>query len=212
MAISGSFHALPLLGKVGTDLMSDRLTQQFSFLCEADKLKSVLRGTTLCDSSRRENSGEHSWHIALYAMVLAEHAERSVNVDRVIKMLLLHDLVEIDAGDNPIHGDHDPVEMEVIEKAAAERIFGLLPLEQGSSFRALWEEFEAAESDDAVFAKSIDRVQPVVSNLETGGGSWPEFNVTADQLDARVGVKVRRGAPVLWEHLKSRIDAWFAAR
>ncbi|SHE72969.1 putative hydrolases of HD superfamily [Litoreibacter ascidiaceicola] len=191
--------------------MSDKLSRQFAFLNEADKLKSVLRGTTLCDSSRQENSGEHSWHIALYAMVLAEHAERPVNTDRVIKMLLLHDLVEIDAGDNPIHGNHDPVEMERVEQAAADRIFGLLPALQAAEFRALWNEFEAAETDDAVFAKSIDRVQPVVANLETGGGTWPEYKVTPEQLDRRVGVKVRRGAPALWNHLKARIDAWFDA-
>ncbi|RLJ41695.1 putative hydrolase of HD superfamily [Litoreibacter meonggei] len=192
--------------------MTDKLSRQFAFLSEADKLKSVLRGTTLCDGSRRENSGEHSWHIALYAMVLAEHAERPVNIDRVIKMLLLHDLVEIDAGDNPIHGTHDPAEMELIERAAADRIFGLLPAEQCRTFRALWDEFEAAETDDAIFAKSIDRVQPVVANLETGGGTWPEYNVTAEQLETRVGVKVRRGAPALWGHLKARIDMWFEAR
>ena len=192
--------------------MTDRLSQQFAFLTEADKLKSVLRGTTLCDGSRRENSGEHSWHIALYALVMAEHAERPVNVDRVIKMLLLHDLVEIDAGDNPIHGNHDPAEMERVEQAAADRIFGLLPADQAAEFRALWDEFEAAESDDAIFAKSIDRVQPVVNNLASGGGSWPEYNVTPEQLETRVGVKVRKGAPALWGHLKTRIDAWFDAR
>ena len=192
--------------------MTNRLSQQFAFLSEADKLKSVLRGTTLCDGSRQENSGEHSWHIALYAMVLAEHAEHPVNIDRVIKMLLLHDLVEIDAGDNPIHGNHDPAEMALIEQAAADRIFALLPAGQSGDFRALWDEFEAAETDDAIFAKSIDRVQPVVANLETGGGSWPEYKVTLEQLETRVGVKVRRGAPALWGHLKARIDAWFDHR
>ncbi len=189
--------------------MTDRITDQLAFLIEADRLKSVLRGTTLCDKSRRENSGEHSWHIALYAMVLAEHAIRPVNIDRVIKMLLIHDIVEIDAGDNPIHGNHDPAEMDVIEQAAATRIFGLLPADQARGFRALWDEFEAAETDDAIFAKSIDRVQPVVSNLETDGGTWPEYKVTADQLDSRVGVKVKRGAPAIWDALKARIDAWF---
>lgn len=186
-----------------------RIDAQLAFLIEADKLKTVLRGTTLCDRSRRENSGEHSWHIALYAMVMAEHANRPVNIDRVIKMLLIHDIVEIDAGDNPIHGNHDAAEMEVIEKAAADRIFGLLPKDQSSAFRALWDEFEAAETDDAIFAKSIDRVQPVISNLETGGGTWPEYNVTAAQLQSRVGVKVEKGAPVIWSALKARIDAWF---
>lgn len=191
--------------------MTQTLSAQMAFLVEADRLKTVLRGTTLNDGTRRENSGEHSWHIALYAMVLAEHAINPVNIDRVIRMLLIHDLVEIDAGDNPIHGDHDTSEMEAIEQAAADRIFGLLPPAQGAEFRALWDEFEAAETDDAIFAKSIDRVQPVVANLESGGGTWPEYNVTPEQLDTRVGVKVRRGAPNLWAHLKDRIDQWFQA-
>ena len=189
--------------------MGDRVTAQLAFLTEADRLKSVLRATTLCDASRRENSGEHSWHIALYAMVLAEHAAKPVNIDRVIKMLLIHDIVEIDAGDTPIHGDHDPAAQEAIEQAAADRIFGLLPNDQAAAFRALWNEFEAAQTDDAVFAKSIDRVQPVVANLETGGGTWPEYNVTPAQLETRVGVKVARGAPAIWTALKTRIDRWF---
>ena len=187
-----------------------RIDAQLAFLSEADKLKSVLRGTTLCDGSRRENSGEHSWHIALYAMVMAEHSNRPVNIDRVIKMLLIHDIVEIDAGDHPIHGDHDTAEMDMVEKAAAARLFGLLPADQASAFRALWDEFEAAETDDAVFAKSIDRVQPVIANLESGGGTWPEYKVTAQQLQSRVGVKVEKGAPAVWSALKARIDSWFA--
>ncbi len=190
----------------------DRLTAQFAFLNEADRLKSVLRGTTLNDASRRENSAEHSWHIMLYALTMAEHAVRPVRIDRVLRMLLLHDLVEIDAGDNPIHGDHDPVEMARIEAAAADRLFGLLPADQGAAYRALWDEFEAAESDDAIFAKSIDRVQPVMSNLESGGGTWSEYGVTPQMLEARVGSKVRRGAPALWAHMKDRIDAWFGGR
>lgn len=190
--------------------MSDRIAAQLAFLTEADKLKSTLRATTLCDGSRRENSGEHSWHIALYALVMAEHAHRPVNISRVIQMLLIHDLVEIDAGDTPIHGNHDAVEMNMIEQAAANRIFGLLPPDQATGLRELWDEFEAAETDDAIFAKSIDRVQPVIANLETGGGTWPAFNVTAAQLHARVGVKVERGAPAIWQALRSRIDAWFA--
>ena len=188
----------------------NRIDAQLAFLTEADKLKTVLRGTTLCDGSRRENSGEHSWHIALYAMVMAEHANRPIQIDRVIKMLLIHDLVEIDAGDNPIHGNHDPDEMAEIEQLAADRIFGLLPDDQALDFRILWDEFEVAETDDAIFAKSIDRVQPVIANLETGGGTWPEYNVTAAQLQSRVGVKVQRGAPAIWDALKTRIHMWFA--
>jgi len=186
-----------------------RLDQQLQFLTEADKLKSTLRATQLCDGSRRENSGEHSWHIALYAMTLAEYASVPIDVTRVIQMLLIHDLVEIDAGDMPIHANHDTEKHQLIEQAAADRIFGLLPDDQAQSYRALWDEFEAAESNDAVFAKSIDRVQPVISNLENDGGTWPEFNVTAEQLESRVGVKVQRGAPAIWAILQSRIQAFF---
>lgn len=186
-----------------------RLQRQLDFLIEIDKLKSVLRANSLCDGSRQENPGEHSWHIALYALILAEHANRPIKIDRVIKMLLIHDLVEIDAGDNPIHGDHDVSAMEAIERAAADRIFGLLPADQRDVYRRLWDEFEAAETDDAIFAKSIDRVQPVINNLETGGGTFATFNVTPEQLESRVGVKVKRGAPAVWDHLKDRISAYF---
>lgn len=190
-----------------------RLDQQLAFLNEADRLKSVLRGTTLCDGSRRENSGEHSWHIALYAMVLADQAAPGVNIDRVIRMLLLHDLVEIDVGDTPIHSKngeaHGSAAVAEAEAKAADRIFGLLPPDQTQAFRALWDEFEAAETPDAVFAKSLDRVQPVMANLQSGGGTWNEYTVTRDQLESRVGAKVMRGAPALWAGLKSRLDAWF---
>lgn len=189
----------------------DRISAQLAFLTEADRLKSVNRATTLCDASRRENSAEHSWHIALYALTMSEHAIRPVNVGRVIQMLLLHDIVEIDAGDAPIHGAPDPEAQAALEQAAADRLFGLLPPDQRDTYRALWEEFEAAETDDAIFAKSIDRVQPVIANLETGGGSWIEYSVTTAQLETRVGAKVKRGAPAIWEALKLRIDRWFDA-
>ncbi len=189
---------------------ASRIDAQIAFLNEADKLKDQLRATPILSNTRPENSAEHSWHIMLYALTLAEHSNRPIHIDRVLKMLLLHDIVEIDAGDAPIHGNHDPAEQEAKEIAAAERIFGLLPADQRDDFRSIWEEFEAAESDDAIFAKSIDRVQPVISNLETGGGSWIDYNVTAAQLESRVGVKVRRGAPAVWDALKTRIDSWFA--
>ncbi len=192
--------------------MTDRINQQLAFLIEADKLKSTLRATTLNDGSRRENSAEHSWHITLFAMTLAEHANTPVSIDRVLKMLILHDLVEIDAGDAPIHGDHDIAAQEALEQAAATRIFSLLPDDQAAEYRAIWDEFEAAETDDAIFAKSIDRVQPVIANLESGGGTWPEYKVTPDQLHSRVGQKVERGARPVWAALKARIDAWFATQ
>ena len=193
----------------------DRISCQLAFLNEADRLKSVLRATTLCDGSRRENSGEHSWHVALYALILAEHANRPVNIDRVLRMMMIHDLVEIDVGDVPIHSAdgkaHGSDETAAAEARAAKRIFGLLPPDQAAEYLALWHEFEAAETDDAVFAKSIDRVQPVMANLESGGGTWPEYNVTPAQLETRVGSKVQRGAAALWTALSARISAWFAA-
>lgn len=192
--------------------MSSRLDAQMAFLMEADKLKQIVRGTTLADGSRYENSGEHSWHIALFALVLGADAPTDVKVDRVIKMLLLHDIVEIDAGDAPIFGDHDATEMAAKEEAAATRLFGLLPPDQAQSFRALWDEFEAAQTPDARFAKSLDRFQPPNQNLSSGGGSWVEYNTDYSQFEARVGNKIKRGAPWLWTWLQPKAEAWFAAR
>jgi putative hydrolases of HD superfamily len=192
---------------------SGRLEQQFAFLNEADKLKQVLRATTLCDGSRRENSGEHSWHLALYALVLADQAGPDVSIDRVIKMLILHDLVEIDVGDVPIHSANGHAHASAVtlaaEARAAERIFGLLPADLASDLRALWDEFEAAATPDALFAKALDRVQPVMHNLQSGGGTWVEYNVTAEQLDARVGVKIAKGAPGLWDWVRTQTRGFF---
>lgn len=188
-----------------------RLDRQIAFLNEADKLKSTLRATTLCDGSRWENSGEHSWHLTLYALVLADQAGPGVDINLVIKMLILHDLVEIDAGDNPIFGDHDVDAMAAQEQAAATRIFGLLPDDLRDDLRATWEEFEAAESPSAQFAKSLDRFQPPMQNLKSGGGSWTDYNVTEAQIADRVGSKIAIGAPGLWAYAKSRIAAFYAA-
>ncbi len=195
--------------------MTARLEAQFAFLTEADKLKQVLRATKLCDGSRRENSAEHSWHLALYALVLADHAASGVDLNRVIRMLILHDLVEIDVGDVPIHAAngsaHASSTTQTAEAEAAARLFGLLPADIGGPLRALWQEFEAADTADAVFAKALDRVQPVMHNIETGGGTWLEYNVTADQLETRVGHKVARGAPALWAYVRAKTLAFFAA-
>jgi putative hydrolases of HD superfamily len=188
--------------------LSTRLEAQFAFLNEADRLKSVLRATTLCDGSRRENSGEHSWHLALYAMVLADQAGPEVRIDRVIRMLLIHDLVEIDVGDVPIHSAggaaHGSADTLAAEARAANRIFGLLPSDLAVDLRALWEEFEAAQTPDAIFAKSLDRVQPVMANMQSGGGTWTTYSVTFDQLESRVGTKIARGAPQLWQWIRSQ--------
>ncbi|WP_424977489.1 HD domain-containing protein [Leisingera sp. S232] len=204
-------HALSLLGK-DSGFDCGPLTARLGFLNEADQLKLVIRASKLGDGSRHENSAEHSWHIMLYAWVLAEHSVAEIDVDRVLQMLLLHDLVEVDAGDTPIHGVTGPEVLQAkaeAETAAAIRLFGLLPQEQGKPMLAIWEEFEAAESPDAVFSKSIDRVQPVLLNLLNGGGSWVDYNVSLPQLDTRVGDKVNRGAPDVWTYVRARIEPWF---
>ena len=193
--------------------MTERLDAQFAFLNEADRLKNVLRATTLVDGSRRENSGEHSWHLALYAMILADQAVPEVNINRVIRMLVLHDLVEIDVGDVPIHSAngqaHNSTDTQAAEARAAIRIFGLLPNDLRDDLHALWQEFEAATTPDAIFAKSLDRVQPVMANVKSGGGTWVEYSVTSDQLDDRVGTKITKGAPRLWEWVRAQTRGYF---
>ena len=191
--------------------MTERLDAQFAFLGEADRLKSVLRASRLHDDSRFENSAEHSWHVMLFALVRADQAGPGVDIGRVLNMLLVHDLVEIDAGDTPIHGKVDAAAQERAEKAAADRLFGLLPPDQAAGFRALWEEFEAAATPDAIFAKSVARMQTPLANLANGGASWRAYDVTLDQLKARVGTPVRRGAPGVWNWLMPKLQAFFAA-
>lgn len=191
------------------------LAGRLAFLAEADRLKSVLRASTLCDGARRENSAEHSWHLALYALVMAPVAGPDVDIGRVIRMLILHDLVEIDAGDVPIHAlngaAHSSEAQMAAEQAAARRLFGLLPQPLGGELHALWAEFEGNETPDAVFAKSLDRAQPVMQNIACGGGSWVEYGVTYDQLVQRVGLRIQRGAPALWDWLDESARPFFGA-
>lgn len=185
------------------------LARQLDFLKEIDRLKSVVRLSPLIDRSRRENSAEHSWHLALYALVLADHAAGSVDVQRVVKMLLIHDIVEIDAGDVPFHLPATHVGQAEREQLAAERIFGLLPEAQAAEFRELWREFEAAESDDAKFAKALDRFQPMLHNAATDGGTWVECAVTLEQITARCRPPIEGGAPALWEAAAGMAEAHF---
>lgn len=181
-----------------------------AFLVEADRLKHVLRATTVVDGSRQENSAEHSWHVALYAMVLADQAPAGVSIDRVIRMLILHDLVEIDAGDTPIHADYDPFAQAEAEEAAADRLFGLLPADIAAEFRALWAEFEAVQSPDAIFAKALDRAQPVVHILQNDGRGWRDFGVERDGFLRLVGTRIERGASALWRWLWARAAPYFS--
>jgi putative hydrolase of HD superfamily len=143
-------------------------------------------------------------------MVLAEHAEDRIDVSKTLKMLLLHDLVEIDAGDAPVFGNHDAAALAQEEAAAADRIFGLLPDDQAEEFRLVWDEFEANETPEAKFAKSIDRMQPPMQNLASGGGSWTDYNVTQDLFETRIGPKINHGAPKIWAWLQPRVAEFFA--
>lgn len=186
------------------------LAHQIAFLAQADALKSVNRATTLCDASRPENSAEHSWHLALYALVLGDHAPANTDINRVIRMLLLHDLVEIDAGDTPIYAQVDRAAVDRAEQAAATRLFGLLPADQGAALRALWDAFEVAQSPDARFGKALDRFQPPNQNLASGGVSWRNHDATLDQVESRVGRPIALGAPTLWDWIAPQIRAWFA--
>ncbi|MAN57697.1 MAG: HD domain-containing protein [Paracoccus sp. (in: a-proteobacteria)] len=189
------------------------LARRLAFLAEADRLKSVYRANTLIDGSRRENSGEHSWHVALYALVLADLAKGAVDIGRVIRMLLIHDLVEIDVGDVPLHSAqgqaHGSPRIQAAEARAARRIFGLLPQDQAAELLALWTEFEAAATPDAVFAKALDRCQPAVQNLRSGGNGWREYAVTLGDIETRVGTRIAAGAPGLWSWLHGEIKGWF---
>jgi putative hydrolase of HD superfamily len=187
------------------------VAKRIAFLNECDRLKPVYRATYISGGSRFENSAEHSWHLALYALILAEHAPHAINVDRVITMLLLHDLVEIDAGDHPIFGDYDASAKEAEELEAARRIFGLLPDSQGAEMLAIWQEFEANETPDAVFAKSLDRFQAPNQNLASNGGSWAKYNVTYDTFREKVGGKIGYGAPILLDWVTPRVKAFLDA-
>lgn len=187
------------------------LDAQIAFLTEACRLRGITRASKLADGSRHENSAEHSWHLALFALVLEGEAPEGVDINRVIRMALIHDLVEIDAGDAPIFAEgQDSAAIAAAEDAAARRIFGLLPPEQGAALRALWDEFEAGETPDARFAKALDRFQPPVLNLANGGASWLPYKVDYDRVAARLQPPMERGAPGLWAWLQPRLKGFFA--
>jgi putative hydrolase of HD superfamily len=174
-----------------------RLEQQLKFVVEVDKLKSVMRRSLLCDASRRENDAEHSWHLALMATLLVEYAAAPVDLEWVIRMVLLHDLVEIDAGDTYAYDPAGNATRVARELAAAERIFGLLPRDQGAEFSQLWEEFESGETPEARYANALDRLQPLMLNFESEGKSWREHGVTAKAVLERMQ-PIRTGTPELW--------------
>ena len=183
----------------------DRSDQQIRFILEIDKLKSILRRTYLIDNERHENSAEHSWHLALMAMLLAEHANEPVDVSRVIKMVLVHDLVEIDAGDTYFYDTAAAVDKAERERAAADRLFGLLPPDQGQELRALWEEFELLQTPEARFAAALDRFIPQLHNYHTHGKSWQENGITAERVLER-NASMATGSHKLYEWTKALLE------
>ena len=186
-------------------IANDRLERQIRFIAEADRLKQVLRRSRLVDGSRRENTAARSWRLTLMAVVLAEHASAPVDLLRVLKMLIVHDVVEIDADDTFCYDPQGMASKEENERRAAERRFGVIPEPGGSELKALWEEFEARQTPEARFAAALDRVQPVLANYLTDGGTWREYGVTYDQVMQRLR-PIADGSEVLWDYVQGLIE------
>jgi putative hydrolase of HD superfamily len=182
-----------------------RLGAQLRFLLEIDALKTVLRRSLIADGSRRENSAEHSWHLAMLAIVLAEHAVEPVDLAKVVRMVLVHDIVEIDAGDTYIYDTEGYLTKDDRERAAADRIFALLPADQAVELRGLWEEYEAHETAEARFAAVCDRLAPLLHNYVNAGEVWLANGITDDRVRERNGV-IADGSAELWEYASALID------
>ncbi len=185
--------------------MTDDLQKQLAFIREIDKLKYILRKTKLFNSNRNENDAEHSWHLSLMALVLAGHANQPADLLKVIKMLLIHDIVEIDAGDTFIYDTQKSHDNTAEEREAANRIFGLLPDDQASDLIAVWEEFEAGQTDDAKFARAMDRLEPLLQNSSNNGGTWVEFDVRYDSVYAKKKI-IQNGSDTIWQYAEQLLN------
>ncbi|EJN8559946.1 HD domain-containing protein [Vibrio alginolyticus] len=184
----------------------ERLEKQLALVIELDKLKSILRRTRVKSAEGRlENSGEHSWHVALMAILMEEHANAPVDICRVMKMLLIHDVVEIDAGDTFVYDTAASQEQAEKEIRAAERLFGMLPSDQEQELLALWHEFEAAQTDDAKYAKALDRLIPMILNYHNNGQSWKEHGVSREQA-LTINKRIEFGSVTLWDKAKELIE------
>lgn len=185
--------------------VTERIVRQCAFLVECDRLKDIVRQTSNTNR-KQENDAEHSWAVCLFAATLAEHSNEPIDILRVIRMLLIHDVVEIDAGDTFAYDTTRLVDQHEREARAAERIFGLLPEDQAREFRALWDEFEAKETPEARFATTIDRLQAMLLNCATEGAGWRRHGITHAQVTARNEAPVAAGSRALWAHISSVID------
>ena len=186
-------------------MKTDNLEKQVAFIKEIDKVKYILRQSRLFNSDRRENDAEHSWHLAVMAIVLAEHSDKPIDLLKVLKMVLIHDIVEIDAGDTFFYSsteNHDNREEELV---AAKRIFGILPNKQAEELIAIWNEFEDAETDEAKFAKSLDRFEPLLQDAVNDGGSWAEFDVPYQKV-YELNKTIKNGSTTMWDYAKDLIN------
>lgn len=183
----------------------DKLKKQIDFIIEIDKLKNIYRQTLLMDGSRRENDAEHSWHLALMGIVLLEYAEEDLDLSRLLKMLLIHDLVEVYAGDTFCYDDEGNVSKAQREAEAAERLYGLLPKDQGQELKELWQEFEDQKSPEALFAASLDRLQPLICNYLTEGHTWVKYGIKKDKVLERMDL-ISFGAPKLWPLVEKMVE------
>jgi putative hydrolase of HD superfamily len=186
--------------------MNERFLEQMRFIYEIDKVKSIFRKTRLFDNSRYENDAEHSWHLAMMALVLAEHSPQPVDVSRVIKMVLMHDIVEIDGGDFIVYDKAAAGEKAEREEECAQRVYGLLPDDMKEEFIALWREFEERKTPEAIFANALDRSEPTIQNYYTNGHSWVTHNVPYEKVVEVNGRKIHEGCPPLWEYVSSLLD------
>lgn len=186
-------------------MAEDRLDRQIEFLLEIDKLKSVFRRSYLLSGERNENSAEHSWHVAMLAMILAEHVEEDVDLSRVVKMLLIHDIVEVDAGDTLVYDTAAAAKKAESEKRAADRIFGLLPDDQRSEFVECWEEYEESQTPEARFAMAVDRLMPMLHNYHTRGRAWRENGIKSSQV-VKINSRIGNSSDRLWRYARSIIE------
>lgn len=183
----------------------DRLTRQLDFLVEIDRLKTVLRRNYISDGSRTENDAEHSWYFAITALVLSDTAATPIDLMKVLKMALIHDVVEVDAGDTFIYDDAAREGQAEREQLAAQRVFGLLPADQAAAMLALWREFEEGATPESRYARAIDRVAAVILNYASQGKAWREHGVPKAKILA-VNERIALGSPALWEHVRSLIE------
>ncbi len=186
-------------------MVSERLKKQMEFVLEIDKLKKITRQSYISDASRFENDTEHSWHLAMMCMILSEYANESVNAFHVMKMVLIHDIIEIDAGDTYAYDEAANASKRQREEKAADRLFNILPEDQAKEFRDLWEEFEACETPEALFARSLDNLEPLMLNDATDGLAWRNHKVHKEQIIKR-NEKTGKGANELWEYCQMLID------